>query len=244
MSESEKDKIILELQRRVDKIEGRDEEGIATYSFSKIKFKELKELFDVKINFIDKTKFDNWFDFTYSFSKDDINILTKLIEKNSLLMERFKEEDLKAKFIIPLLNQVDFLYIEENIRDFYDEKLTYKTDKFILNGETDFMIAEGLEESEKPYFFIQEFKKEKLLAELISAVELNDETVIKGAYIVGAIWNFVILEKLGEKKYQYFVSENFDSTKIADLKNIYKNLVFVREEILGLVKRERVIKNG
>jgi len=246
MSESEKDKIILELQRRVDKIEGRDEEGIATYSFSKIKFKELKELFDVKINFIDKTKFDNWFDFTYSFSKDDINILTKLIEKNSLLMERFKEEDLKAKFIIPLLNQVDFLYIEENIRDFYDEKLTYKTDKFILNGETDFMIAEGLEESEKPYFFIQEFKKGKLssdpepqlLAELISAVELNDETVIKGAYIVGAIWNFVILEKLGEKKYQYFVSENFDSTKIADLKNIYKNLVFVREEILERVKRE------
>ena len=34
MSESEKDKIILELQRRVDKIEGRDEEGRTVFSFS------------------------------------------------------------------------------------------------------------------------------------------------------------------------------------------------------------------
>ncbi len=49
---------------------------------------------------------------------------------------------------------------------------------------------------------------------------------------MGAIWNFVILEKLGKEKYQYFVSENFDSTKIEDLKNIYKNLIFVKEEII------------
>jgi hypothetical protein len=45
---------------------------------------------------------------------------------------------------------------------------------------------------------------------------------------VGAIWNFVILEKLGKDRYQYFVSENFDSSKIGDLKGIYRNLVFVK----------------
>jgi hypothetical protein len=55
---------------------------------------------------------------------------------------------------------------------------------------------------------------------------------MKGAYIVGAIWNFVILEKLDKNKYQYFVSDNFDSTKIEDLTAIYKNLLFVKDEIM------------
>jgi hypothetical protein len=68
------------------------------------------------------------------------------------------------------------------------------------------------------------------LAELISAIELNNWITIKGAYIVGAIWRFVILEKLEKNKYQYFVSQNFDSTKIEDLKDIYKNLMFVKNE--------------
>ena len=78
--------------------------------------------------------------------------------------------------------------------------MTYKTDKFILNGTTDFVVSKGLIDSEKPYFFIQEFKKgqangypeAQLLAELVSAVELNDWDTIKGAYIVGASWYFVI----------------------------------------------------
>jgi hypothetical protein len=61
---------------------------------------------------------------------------------------------------------------------------------------------------------------------------------MKGAYIIGAIWNFVILEKLGKNKYQYFVSQNFDSTKIEDLKDIYKNLLFIKNEIIEIVKKE------
>jgi hypothetical protein len=64
-----------------------------------------------------------------------------------------------------------------------------------------------------------------LLAELISAVELNDWKLIKGAYIIGGNWHFAILEKLELHKYQYFISQNFDSTKIEDLKSIYKNLL-------------------
>ncbi|KOR32144.1 hypothetical protein TI05_09165, partial [Achromatium sp. WMS3] len=133
--------------------------------------------------------------------------------------------------------------INKEIRDFYEQKLTYQTEKFILTGITDFLISRGLEYSEKPYFFIQEFKKGKenvhpepqLLAELIVGVELNNFKTMKGAYIVGAIWNFVILEKLAENKYQYFISINFDSTKIAELKEIYKNLLFIKNEIFQMV---------
>jgi hypothetical protein len=155
------------------------------------------------------------------------------------LISDYNEEDLKANFLIPLINKVDFFLLNKRIRGFYEEKLTYKTERFIFNGTTDFVVSKGLKRPKEPYFFIQEFKKGKensdpepqLLAELISAVELNGFISMRGAYIIGAIWNFVILEKLGEDKYQYFISHNFDSTKLEDLKNIYKNLLFVKSKL-------------
>jgi hypothetical protein len=65
---------------------------------------------------------------------------------------------------------------------------------------------------------------------------LNEWKSIKGAYITGGNWHFAILDKLALHKYQYFISPNFDSTKIEDLKSIYKNLLFVKNEILAMVE--------
>ena len=52
--------------------------------------------------------------------------------------------------------------------------------------------------------------------------------------MTGGHWH-TILEKLERNKYQYFNSQTFDSTKIEDLKAIYKNLLFVKNEILAMV---------
>jgi len=67
---------------------------------------------------------------------------------------------------------------------------------------------------------------------LTRIIELNAQTSMKGAYIVGENWNFVILEKLDTNKYQYFISRTFNSTNIKDLKDIYRNLMFVKCEIM------------
>jgi hypothetical protein len=85
--------------------------------------------------------------------------LKNLIEENKSLIERYGEEDLKIHFIAPLLNKVKFKSYEKKIRDFYELQMTYKTSQFILNGTIDFVVSEGLVESKKPYFFIQEFKR-------------------------------------------------------------------------------------
>jgi hypothetical protein len=160
------------------------------------------------------------------------------------LIETYSEEDLKVNFLVPILNKIRFKSYDKKIRDFYELPMIYKTSQFILNGTVDFVVSEGLVESKKPYFFIQEFKKSEeygnprpqLLAELISAVELNDWRLIKGAYIIGEIWHFVILEKLARHQYQYFISPIFDSTRIEDLKAIYKNRLFVKNEILAMIE--------
>jgi hypothetical protein len=220
--------------------------SIKKYSFSNITFNELDALLDIDKK-ITTNQFNNWFDFNFDFNHNTILFLETLINKNISLIKDYSEEDLKINFIAPILNHVEFKDFENDFRDYYELPLKYETDKFILSGTTDFVVSKGLLKSKKPYFFIQEFKKNQtngypepqLIAELISAIELNNETNMKGAYIVGAIWNFVILEKIDTNKYQYFVSSNFDCTKIDDLKDIYKNLVFIKNEIIQKVKMEK-----
>jgi len=236
-------KEIEELKRKVSILEGKDKKKIPTYQYSKIRDTELKKLFEIEKK-LSPLIFNNWFNNDICLTEDIVRYLQKLIERNSGLIEDYNEEDLKVYQIIPLLNQIDFLLKDKEIRGFYELPMTYKTSQFILNGTVDFVVSEGLVESKKPYFFIQEFKRSEdygnprpqLLAELISAVELNDWKFIKGAYITGGNWHFVILEKLELHKYQYFISQNFDSTKIEDLKSIYKNLLFVKNEILAMVE--------
>ena len=65
--------------------------------------------------------------------------------------------------LAPILNKVRFLSFEQNVRDFYELSLTYATSRFVLNGTVDFAVFEGLVESRKPYFFIQEFERSEEL---------------------------------------------------------------------------------
>ncbi|CAK0758563.1 conserved hypothetical protein [Gammaproteobacteria bacterium] len=235
-------KEIEELKKQVATLKGQDENKIPTYQYSKIRDVDLKTLFDIEKK-LSQDIFNDWFNNDICLTEDIIMYLQQLIEQNSGLVDDYNEEDLKIYLISPLLNKVNFLLKNEEIRGFYELPMNYTTDRFILNGTVDFVISKGLFESKKPYFFIQEFKRSEeygnprpqLLAELITAVELNGWKLIKGAYIIGGSWHFAILEKLSVHKYQYFVSKNFDSTKIEDLKLIYKNLLFIKNEILSTV---------
>lgn len=215
---------------------------IPTYQYSKITFSILKELVSIKQN-IDNSIFDEWFNNNQKVEEKTIKMFEKLIIENEPLIESYSEEDLKVNFLIPILNEVHFKSYENEFRDFYELPMRYETKNFVFNGTTDFVVSKGLIESEKPYFLIQEFKKGKqngypesqLLAELISGVELNKWTEIKGAYVVGSLWFFVILQKIGTNKYQYFVSKKYDGMRVDDLITIYKNLLDIKNDIIKMV---------
>ena len=231
-------KEIEALRHEIKAIKGEIHPPKKTYYFSKIRDIDLESLVDIEKN-LDKNIFKPWFDYNLAIDAITKTLFFNLIQDNEPLIESYSEEDLKVNFLIPILNKVHFKSFENKFRDFYEHSLKYETSDFIFRGATDFMVSLGLANSKKPYFFIQEFKRSEeygnprpqLLAELISAVELNNWTHIKGAYIIGAMWHFVILEKLEKNKYQYFVSKNFDSMRLDDLEKIYKNLLFVKEEI-------------
>jgi hypothetical protein len=237
-------KEIEALKQEIRTIKGENKQTKPTYQYSKIRDSDLESLVDIEKN-LDKSIFKHWFEHNITVDSNTESLFIDLIQENELLIDSYSEEDLKVNFLVPILNKVHFKSFKNNIRDFYELPLRYETENFIFTGTTDFVVSSGLVKSKTPYFFIQEFKRSEeygnprpqLLAELISAVELNHWSIIKGAYIIGAMWHFVILEKLEQNKYHYFVSQNFDSMRIDDLKTIYTHLLFVKNEIIAMANK-------
>jgi hypothetical protein len=240
MSNSEISEKIAKLEKELAELRNL-ENRVTSFSYSKITKDDLKKLFQLERNF-DKSIFNSWFNSSLELSKEDNTFLETLLKKEVDFLQIYKEEDLKVKFLSLILNRVDFK-IDYKIRDFYEEPLVYETEKFRFSGTTDFLVSYGFEKAERPFFFIQEFKKgmeysnpePQLLAEMIAGLEISEVNKIKGAYIIGAIWNFVILEKVDDNSYRYWISQNFDSSDLEKLKLIYKNLLFIKSEILEMV---------
>ncbi len=204
-----------------------------SYSFSNISFSELTKIVNLE-KVVNAQKFVSWFEADYTVSQPDTAFLEQLIDEHSLALPSYSEEDLKMKFLAPLLNKVKFA--NKKINDFYHASLKAKVNGVEFNGFADYMVAIGFKEPEKPYFFIQEFKpnlgakdvEDQLFAELLAGIAINESTLMHGAYIIGQNWRFVIMEKDPQNNYTAFVSKQFDSLELDDLKQIYKNLQIVK----------------
>lgn len=208
---------------------------IKSYNFSTIKYSNLEDIVNLKI--VDKNlQFDDWFKTPYKIKASETIFLKNLIQKHKNRMAFYMEEDLKAKYIIPILNMVDFMVAP--VSDWYDGTLSGMVNGVEIKVFADFMVATGIDQAKKPYFFIQEFKPSvpdrnpevQLLAELLIAIEKNKTNIMRGGYIIGQYWKFVILEKTGENQFEYVVSKSFDSLELPDLKQIYVILQAVKHK--------------
>lgn len=164
--------------------------------------------------------------------------LRKLFEDR---LDDINEETLKLNFIAPILSLVQFT--GKNYTAFADEKLEAEFDDFILTGKADWFVAKGKYKPEKPYLFLQEYKRTKrgnsdpdgqLLAEMLVVRQLNKqiEETLHGVVITGKFWNFVLL-----KGNEYSISASYDSSQHDDLLDIFRILKvakgFVEEKILA-----------
>ena len=198
-------------------------------NYQGIRFQDIKKVVNIKPKYNDK-KFDDWFFYKYKITADEETFLKNLLEKNKSNLPRYNEAKLFARFISQILGKVDFDIGE--IKDWYENFLSGEVNGYKFNGKTDFMVAKGDFYPEKPYFFIQEFKHSipsnnpeyQLLAEMLVALEINKANIIRGGYIYGEHWKFVILEKLKNGDYEYFVSDDFNCLRIEHLQQIYINL--------------------
>ena len=192
-------------------------------------YQDIKDVINIQKK-LNHSKFNNWFNFKYKISDTENTLLQELIIENELYLSKYNEAKLFAKFISPILHKVNFQVGE--IKDWYESFLQGEVNGFKFNGKTDFMVAKGDVSPDKPYFFIQEYKQTlpnndpeyQLLAEMLVAMEINKTNILHGGFIIGKFWDFVILEKLKNGNYEYFVSKSFNSLDIKELQQIYINL--------------------
>ncbi|MEM7530566.1 MAG: hypothetical protein AAF639_00180 [Chloroflexota bacterium] len=208
-------------------------------AFGKIEFHDLQNIVQIDEH-LDPTVFDDWFGFDYELEPGEEQFLADLIDENWRYVDSFSEEELKAQIIIPLVNKVKFFH--NGIRGWYERPLKGVINNVLLQGSPDYMVASGIETPNKPYFFLQEYKKElgdrhpknPLLAEMMVALELNEETVMRGTFIIGRTWNFVLLYKLGMHEYTYYRSRDLSVLSLDDLRTIYVNLQAVKATAISL----------
>ena len=203
-------------------------------TFRNATFEDLEKIVPIKM-LKRGQKFEKWFSFDYKISQEEEIFLLNLIDKNELILASYNEEQLKMKFIAPLLYKVNFFF--DDIKDWYEYYFEAEVNGTLLKGKTDCMLARGFKTPKKPFFFIQEFKKDKhlkdpedqILAEMLAAIKINKKNTTQGVYVTGNEWNFIILEKLKSEKYEYFVSESFNCLNMEHLKQIYINLQAVKK---------------
>jgi hypothetical protein len=82
-------------------------------SFSTITFLDIKKAVSIRQFVIDEP-FQIWFNTPTTYEDTDVQFLQNLISKHRNNLSSYSVEELKMKFIGPILNRVDFNYLSEN----------------------------------------------------------------------------------------------------------------------------------
>jgi hypothetical protein len=152
----------------------------------------------------------------------------------------WNEAELEGKFISPLILTAD---IEtDKIGYFLERPLAAIINDCEISGIVDGMIATGFREPNLPLFCLHEYNAKiipplgenkgvgspdaQVLAAMLAAREKNNnEHPIYGLFVVGMVWNFVVLNSN-----DYCISQSFD----ADGDEIYK-IVHILRKLQGII---------
>ena len=184
---------------------------------------------------------DSWMAATYDLTDSENEIIDQLHADMSDFGDYLNEEELKIQFVGSAF-LVARVNVPHKIRVFYERGMSATVNNYELSVISDCLIAspKRFNAPQRPYFFLQEFKKGKgekvdpeaqmMVAMLIAQEKNQDNYPIYGGYLVGRNWIFTTL--LGNN---YCVSRQFDATKRADICQIIFNLRQIKAIVL---KRE------
>ena len=193
---------------------------------------------------------------------DNKKLLKRLQRKLELFVRGWNEQELREKVIAHLVEAVDFDMYDIEIGSFSEREMKAVYKGNIIQGKVEWMVANGLFEPQRPFFFIHEYKREKhnsdpvgqLLATLYAAQILNNQEVVSsnlfqneaktfkqislyGVYIMGRFWFFARL-----KESKYYISKAYDSTNMEHLEFIFKVLKAQKKMIIRQVEELNVLK--
>ncbi len=152
----------------------------------------------------------------------------------------WNEEELKIRFIGPILEQVRF--DNHRTKSFFERPLKATVNDIVLNGIVGFMVATGKGTPQQPYFFLQEYKPQRgragdplaqVLAAMVAAQALNSpmqHQTLYGGYVIGRQWFFLVLAEN-----VYSLSKGFEATQedVFEIVRILKQVKVYIADILN-----------
>lgn len=168
-----------------------------------------------------------------------LDFLEELRTELDVRGEYWNEEELKMLFLAHIF-YISKLREDDKIEIFYERTLSWEFKGKIERVICDCLLAKpfGIYAPQTPYFFLQEFKKQKqnedaegqmLLAMLIAQNENTNEKPVYGCYLQGKNWVFTTLHDKN-----YCVSRQFDATQTDDLYQI----IFILRELKHIILTE------
>ncbi|TAE08020.1 MAG: hypothetical protein EAZ95_17665 [Bacteroidetes bacterium] len=172
------------------------------------------------------------------------SIFRKILDRATIHIAGWEEEDLKVKFIGHIL-ELGLLEEGNGIVTCFDKTISATVQNVQLIVKSDFMVASGfMNVIKQPFFHFQEYKplinpKGEPMAQLLEAFliaqEKNEIQIpLYGVEVIGKHWSFVIME--GK---DYCISPAYDSTVKEDLLQIIGILRKFRE-----ILETRLMKAG
>jgi hypothetical protein len=166
-----------------------------------------------------------WTDTSTTLNEGEQYLFDDITEHLLKQIAGWNEEMLKMNFIAFVLRLGHFKETD-NYKTYYENILEATVKGHFLKVKTDMMLATGiLERPEVPYFYFQEYKKQKdpkgdvtaqLLEAFLIAQEKNQNGLpLYGCTVIGKYWEFLILEDS-----TYVISNSYDCTKQDDLMQI------------------------
>lgn len=179
---------------------------------------------------------NEWVSTSYEFDAFEEKVLDDLYLDVKTSGEYMNEEELKAR-MVGLIFYTAKVDIPNKIRVFYERPISANVQSHDLAVITDCMVASSLKSSpNRPYFFLQEFKKARgekkdpeaqmLTAMLIAQEKNQDNKPLYGGYMIGTGWHFAtLIDK------NYCVSEKYEATQKSQLNQI----VFILRNLKSLI---------
>lgn len=162
-------------------------------------------------------KLTEWLQSTTTFSPEETSYLRHHQEILLKKIVTWNEEDLKMKFIAHVLAAADIDSNDIGYRTFFEATLKAPVNGQNVVAKADMVVALGIAEPRQPFFFLQEYKRERggdtdplaqVLAAMLMAQTLNDYShILYGCYIIGRNWFFLVLEDN-----KYAVSNAYNSS--------------------------------
>lgn len=176
---------------------------------------------------------------TQSIDDHERRILLDLQAPLSRGGRAWNEVELENKFISPVMMaaKID----DEQIGYFLERSMKAVVGDYELSGIVDGVIATGFRDPKKPFFCMHEYKKSienqgspdaQALAAMLVARELNgNEKPIYGMFIIGFIWNFVVLNG---NEYCISVDYKAGDEEVFDIFRMLKALkVIILRDLVG-----------